>query len=125
MTKGLVGLIVLGLVVAPAIAAAQDAIAVRVQGALDARMTQPECKLDGGDLRVSSGKTYLKTGIEGSGDPCHRGPDDGQRRPRAQHDTKIRAGVALLSGGPVDNRLKWLPQVDVGRVVHQTDDLRG
>jgi tetratricopeptide (TPR) repeat protein len=72
MTKGLVGVIVLGLAVAPAIASAQDAVAVRVQGALDTRMVQAECKLDGGDFRVSSGKTYLKTGIEGSGAPSNR-----------------------------------------------------
>lgn len=40
-----------------------DGVASRVVGGLDTKLVQPECKLDGGDFRVSSGKTYLSTGI--------------------------------------------------------------
>jgi tetratricopeptide (TPR) repeat protein len=72
MTKALVSLMIAALVASPGVVAAQDAVATRVQGSLDTRMVQPECKIEGGDFRVSSGKTYLKTGIEGSGDPSNR-----------------------------------------------------
>jgi len=72
MTKALVSLLIIALVASPDIIAAQDAVAMRVQGSLDTRMVQPECKIEGGDFRVSSGKTYLKTGIEGTGDPSNR-----------------------------------------------------
>lgn len=72
MTKVRVGLMLMGTLTAPVALAAQDAVAARVQGALDNRLMQPECKIDGGDFRVSSGKTYLKTGIEGSGDPINK-----------------------------------------------------
>lgn len=72
MRKVLVRVALAAIAAMPASASAQDAIANRVQAALDSRLVQPECKLDGGDFRVSSGKTYLKTGIEGSGDPSNR-----------------------------------------------------
>ncbi|HXI22139.1 MAG TPA: tetratricopeptide repeat protein [Gemmatimonadales bacterium] len=39
-------------------------VQTRLAGALDSRFVQPDCKVEGGDFRVSSGKTYLKTGIE-------------------------------------------------------------
>ncbi len=74
MTKVLNGGVLLALVVAAPVAAQQmDGVQSRVAGSLDTRMAQPDCKLDGaGDFRVSSGKTYLKTGIEGTGDPINR-----------------------------------------------------
>jgi tetratricopeptide (TPR) repeat protein len=72
MPKGFVGLALVGMLVTPPTVHAQDAVANRVQGAMDTRMVQPDCKLDNGDFRVSSGRTYLKTGIEGSGDPSNR-----------------------------------------------------
>ncbi|HWA57099.1 MAG TPA: tetratricopeptide repeat protein [Gemmatimonadales bacterium] len=73
MTRGLTGGVVLAFVLAGSLAAQQDGVANRVVGALDTRLIQPDCKLDGGgDFRVSSGKTYLKTGIEGTGDPINR-----------------------------------------------------
>ena len=72
MTKALAGLIAAGLLVGPRIAAAQDPVATRVEGAMESTLKQPDCKLEGGDFRVSSGKTYLKTGIEGTGDPSNR-----------------------------------------------------
>jgi len=63
----------LALLVAAPLAAQQDGIQSRVLAALDTRLVQPGCKMDGGgDFRVSSGKTYLKTGIEGTGDPINR-----------------------------------------------------
>jgi tetratricopeptide (TPR) repeat protein len=68
MTKALVTGIGLALAI-PLALAAQNGIATRVG---DSKFTQPQCKLDGGDFRVSSGKTYLKTGIEGTGDPSNR-----------------------------------------------------
>ena len=72
MKKGFVGLALAGTLVIPLTLSAQDAVATRVQGAMDTRLVQPECKLDGGDFRVSSGRVYLKTGIEGTGDPSNR-----------------------------------------------------
>jgi tetratricopeptide (TPR) repeat protein len=73
MTKVLSGGMLLALAVAAPLAAQQqDGVQSRVVGSLDTRMLQPDCKLDGGDFRVSSGKTYLKTGIEGTGDPINR-----------------------------------------------------
>lgn len=72
MTKVLSGGVLLALAVAAPLAAQQDGVQSRVVSALDTRMLQPDCKLDGGDFRVSSGKTYLKTGIEGTGDPSNR-----------------------------------------------------
>lgn len=65
-----VGAALLTLAAAP-LTAQQDGVASRVMGSLDTRLVQPECKLDGGDFRVSSGKTYLKTGIEAS-EPSNR-----------------------------------------------------
>lgn len=70
MKRGFAGLVLAGVLAAPL--AAQDGVATRVQGSMDTRLVPPDCKLDGGDFRVSSGKTYLKTGIEGSGDPSNR-----------------------------------------------------
>jgi tetratricopeptide (TPR) repeat protein len=72
MMKALVGAVLIGLTAIPVAARAQDAVASRVQAGLDSRMQQPECKVTGGDFRVSSGKTYLKTGIEGTGDVSNR-----------------------------------------------------
>jgi tetratricopeptide (TPR) repeat protein len=73
MTKGLVGAMLVALVAAPLAAQEQDGIQSRVLTAMDTRFMQPECKLDGsGDFRVSSGKVYLKTGIEGTGDPINK-----------------------------------------------------
>jgi tetratricopeptide (TPR) repeat protein len=72
MIKVLAGGMLAALMAMP-LAGQQPGVASRVQGALDTRMVQPECKLEGGgDFRVSSGKTYLKTGIEGSGDPINK-----------------------------------------------------
>jgi tetratricopeptide (TPR) repeat protein len=72
MTKVFAGGMLAMLIAAP-LAAQQDGIQSRILASLDTRMMQPDCKLDGGgDFRVSSGKTYLKTGIEGTGDPVNR-----------------------------------------------------
>jgi tetratricopeptide (TPR) repeat protein len=72
MTKALVGLAIMGTLALPATVAAQDPIASRVQRALDSRLVQPECKIEGGDFHVSSGRTYLKTAIEGTSDDVKR-----------------------------------------------------
>lgn len=72
MTKVLAGGLLALLCAAP-LTAQQDGLQSRVTASLDTRMLQPDCKLEGGgDFRVSSGKTYLKTGIEGTGDPSNR-----------------------------------------------------
>src|SRR5512134_4063804 len=72
MTKVFAGGMLVALFAVP-LAAQENGIQSRVLASLDTRMIQPECKLEGGgDFRVSSGKTYLKTGIEGTGDPSNR-----------------------------------------------------
>lgn len=113
MRKVLVGVVLAGIAVTPASVSAQDAIANRVQGALDTRMVQPECKLDGGDFRVSSGKTYLKTGIEGSGDPSNR-------------SNALKSGVRVvteaITGGQGKSSAAWYW---LGRLYLQQGDLVG
>lgn len=64
MTKGFTGAMILALAATPLAAQQPNGVQSRVTASLDTKMVQPDCKLDGGDFRVSSGKTYLKTGIE-------------------------------------------------------------
>ncbi|MEP6574185.1 MAG: hypothetical protein ABJD11_15905, partial [Gemmatimonadota bacterium] len=48
------------------LAAQQNGVTSRVAASLDAKFIEASCQLKGGDFRTSSGKTYLKTGIETS-----------------------------------------------------------
>ena len=79
------------LAAAPA-AAQQPAIASRVTGALDQKLVDPACKLTGGDFKVSSGKTYLKSALESSN------PDPRKRKLRGL----VLAGAELPSAGRSD-----------------------
>jgi tetratricopeptide (TPR) repeat protein len=65
------------------LAAQQSGITNRVVGALDPKLVDPDCQLKGGDFRVSSGKTYLFTGITAS---------EAENRARA-----LRSGVGVLT----------------------------
>ncbi len=111
MTKGFAGLMLAGILAAPL--AAQEEVASRVQGALDTRFVQPDCKVEGGDFRVSSGRTYLKTGIEGSGDPANR-------------VNALRSGVRVMTEAVLNSQSKssaawyWL-----ARLYLQQGDLAG
>ncbi len=107
------GVVLLLLAAAP-LAAQDDGVASRVIGGLDTRLVQAECKLDGGDFRVSSGKTYLKTGIEAS-EPSNRS--------RAVRDG-IRVVLEALTEGKLANKSSeawyWL-----GRLYLQHGELLG
>lgn len=94
---------------------AQDGVQNRVTTSLDTRMVQPECKLDGaGDFRVSSAKVYLKTGIEGTGDPSNR-------------TNALKNGVrvlneAIVANGQTKNAAAWYY---LGRINLQQGDVVG
>jgi len=94
--------------------AQEDGVARRVVGGLDTRLVQPECKLDGGDFRVSSGKTYLKTGIEAS---------EASNRARAIRDG-IRVVLESLTEGGLANKSSaaWYY---LGRLYLQHGDVQG
>jgi tetratricopeptide (TPR) repeat protein len=95
--------------------AAQSGVQNRVIGALDTRLIQPECKLEGAnDFRIASGKTYLKTGIEGSGDQSNR-------------TNGLKNGVrviteAMASAGQAKNPAAWYY---LGRIYLQQGDVVG
>jgi len=115
MTKELVRALLVGALCVPELLAAQgDPVATRVQGGLDTKFAQAECKVEGGDFRVSSGKTYLKTGLEGSGDPSNRA-------------AALKNGVrvvteAITSAGQDKSSAAWYW---LGRLYLQEGDLRG
>jgi tetratricopeptide (TPR) repeat protein len=114
MTKVLAGGMLVVLFAAP-LAAQQNGIESRVVASLDTRLIQPDCKLEGGgDFRVSSGKTYLKTGIEGTGDPSNR-------------VNALKNGVrvineAILNAGQTKNPSAWYY---LGRIYLQQGDVMG
>ena len=113
MTKGLLSGLAMLLLAAPL--AAQNGVQNRVIGSLDTRLVQPECKLDGaGDFRIASGKTYLKTGIEGTGDQSNRvnGLKNGVRV----------ITEAMTSAGQGKNPAAWYY---LGRLYMQQGDLGG
>ncbi len=108
-----VGAALLALAAAP-LPAQQDGVASRVIGSLDPRLVQPDCKLDGGDFRVSSGKTYLKTGIE-AGEPSNRA--------RALRDGVRVVLEALTEGGLASkSAAAWYY---LGRLYLQQGNVRG
>lgn len=113
MTKGLICGLAMLLLAAPL--TAQTGVQSRVIGALDTRLVQPDCKLDGaGDFRIASGKTYLKTGIEGSGDQSNR-------------TNGLKNGVrviteAMSTAGQGKNPAAWYY---LGRIYLQQGDLVG
>jgi tetratricopeptide (TPR) repeat protein len=52
---------------------AQDPVGQRVVASLDLKLVDPACDLPGGgDFRIRSGRTYLSTGISGTGAPENR-----------------------------------------------------
>ena len=113
MTKGLLSGLAMLLLTAPL--TAQNGVQNRVIGSLDTRLVQPECKLDGaGDFRIASGKTYLKTGIEGTGDQSNRvnGLKNGVRV----------ITEAMTSAGQGKNPAAWYY---LGRLYLQQGDLYG
>ena len=113
MTKGLTCGLALLVLAAPL--TAQNGVQNRVVGSLDTRLVQPECKLDGaGDFRIASGKTYLKTGIEGTGDQSNR-------------TNGLKNGIrviteAMSSAGQAKNPAAWYY---LGRIYLQQGDLAG
>jgi tetratricopeptide (TPR) repeat protein len=114
MTKVLAGGMLVVLFAAP-LAAQQDGIESRVVASLDTRLVQPDCKLEGGgDFRVSSGKTYLKTGIEGTGDPSNR-VNALKNGVRVIHE-------AILNAGQTKNPSAWYY---LGRIYLQQGDVVG
>ncbi len=113
MTKGLICGLAMLVLAAPL--AAQNGVQTRVVGSLDTRLVQPECKLEGaGDFRIASGKTYLKTGIEGTGAQTNR-------------DNGLKNGVrviteAMSTAGQGKNPAAWYY---LGRLYLQQGDLVG
>ena len=96
------------LLVAAPIGAQQNGVASRVSGSLDSKLVDPTCELKGGDFRVKSGKTYLKTGIEASEQANRtrslrdgvRGTDgEHQRRAKHQSGGLVLAGADLPAAG--------------------------
>jgi tetratricopeptide (TPR) repeat protein len=80
---------------------------------MDTKLVDPSCQIKGGDFRVSSGKTYLKTGIEGSGDPSNR-----------IHAVKegVRVTTEAINGGQSQSSAAWYW---LGRLYLQQGDLVG
>lgn len=114
MTKVLAGGL-LALFCAAPLTAQQDGVQTRVTASLDTRMLPPDCKMDGGgDFRVSSGKTYLKTGIEGSGDP--------QNRVNALKNGVRVITEAITANGQQKNPSAWYY---LGRIYLQQGDVIG
>ena len=99
------------LAAAPA-AGQQAAIASRVTGALDQRLVDPGCKLTGGDFKVSSGKTYLKSALETSN------PDARNRMLR----DGVRVITESIGGGQSGSSQAWYW---LGRNYLQQGDLVG
>lgn len=114
MTKMAFAGVALVLLAAP-LAAQQDGVSSRVIGGLDQRLVQPECKLDGANhFLVRSGKTYLSTGIEGSGDPSNKA--------RAV-STGVRVITeAITTNGQAKNPAAWYY---LGRLYLQQGDVVG
>ena len=80
MTRAWLGCLLGLTAVAPLAAQDSPSVASVVTGSLDTRYVSPTCELKGGDFRVKSGATYLKSGTEQS-DPVKRASlfNDGER----------------------------------------------
>lgn len=108
-----IGLIVLAaLAVAPAVASAQE-YNQRVLKAMSSKYQSPLCSLKGGDFRVSSAATYLKTGVEVA-DPVKR-------------ESQLKKGVevvtdAILKSGQDKSAAAWYY---LGRLDLNLGDIRG
>jgi len=112
MTKVITGMMLVAVVALPAKGSAQDAVVTRVQGALDPKLVQPECKVEGGDFRVSSGKTYLFTGIEAS--------EPGNRAAALKNGVRVTTEAITAGQGKSSAAWYWL-----GRLYLQQGDLAG
>ncbi len=81
-------------------------------GALDQKLVDPACQLKGGDFKVSSGKTYLKSALESSiPDARNRMLRDG-----------VRVITESISGGQSGSSAAWYW---LGRNYLQQGDLVG
>lgn len=95
--------------------AQQSPVAARVAGSLDTKFVEPDCDLPGGgDFRIRSGRTYLNTGITGSGDPANRA--------RALKDGVRVISDAIANAGQAKNPAAWYY---LGRLYLHQGDLAG
>ncbi len=99
--------------VATPLAAQQVASNTRAIGALPTRFEQPQCELKEGHFKVSSAKSYLKTGIETSVP---------ENRARALNDGKRVVTEAIQTNGQDKNPAAWYY---LGRIHLQQGDLVG
>ncbi len=100
---------------ATSLGAQQPSVATRVAGALDQKLVEPDCDLPGGgDFRIRSGRTYLNTGLTGSGDPANRA--------RALKDGVRVISEAITGAGQGKNPAAWYY---LGRLYLQQGDLAG
>lgn len=111
-TRSVVVGVLLGAVAAPAIAQDQ-AMNDRVANVMPSRYTPPSCGLKSGHFKVSSGATYLKTGIE---------TEVPQNRARALESGKRVLLDAIQKNGQEKNPAAWYY---LGRVYLQQGDIVG
>jgi len=105
----------LAIVGAAPLGAQQSPVAARVAGTLDTRFVEPTCDLPGGgDFRIRSGRTYLNSGITGSGDPANR--------VRALKDGVRVISDAITNAGQAKNPAAWYY---LGRLYLHQGDLAG
>lgn len=115
MNRKMVGMIGLMLSASPVVAQQPGPVETRAIGSLDTKFVDPACKLDGGgDFRVRSGKIYLKTGIEGTGDMANR--------TRSLRDGVRVITEAITTAGQTKNPAAWY---FLGRLYLQQGDLSG
>lgn len=95
------------------LSAQQSVIAVKAQAGLDSKYLPPACDLKPGDFRISSGATYLKTGIETS---------IADNRARALRDGRRVVTDAIASAAQGKNPAAWY---FLGRITLQQGDLVG
>ncbi|MGH7701995.1 MAG: tetratricopeptide repeat protein [Gemmatimonadales bacterium] len=95
------------------LSAQQSVIAVKAQAGLDSKYLPPTCELKPGDFRISSGATYLKTGIETS---------VADNRARALRTGQRVVTDAITNSGQGKNPAAWY---FLGRIDLQQGDLIG
>ena len=94
-------------------AAAQQAISERVAKSMPTRYQQPQCELKSNHFKVSSGATYLKTGIE---------TDIPENQTRVLESGRKVLLEAITQNGQADNPAAWYY---LGRIYLQQGDLAG
>jgi len=103
----------LAVCIAGPLAAQQSGVTSRVQNSLDSKYIPPDCGIKANDFRVSSGATYLKTGIETSVP---------ENRARALNDGERVISDAIKNAGQDKNPAAWY---FLGRIYLQQGDLAG